>query len=45
MTQTAHPSSSLWLIKLATSFDFCDRDEKQMVYRALISAWKWGMDN
>ena len=45
MTQTAHSSSSLWLVKLAASFDFCDKDEKQMVYHALVSAWKWGMDN
>jgi hypothetical protein len=45
MTHTVHSSSSLWLVKLAASFDFCDRDEKQMVYRVLISAWKWGRDS
>ena len=42
MTQTAHSSSSLWLMKLAASFDFCDKGEKSRIYRVLLSAWEWG---
>lgn len=42
MTHTVHSSSSLWLVKLATSFDFCDKDEKKRVYHALCAAWNWG---
>lgn len=42
MTRSRHKPTSLWLMELAASFDFCDKDEKKRVYHALCAAWNWG---
>ena len=34
--------TDVWLMELAASFGFCDKDEKQRIYYALCAAWNWG---
>lgn len=42
MTCRKHKPAAMWIMELAASFDFCDKDEKQRVYYALCAAWNWG---
>ena len=42
MTRRKHKSTAMWLMELAASFDFCDKDEQRRVYNALCNAWSWG---
>lgn len=42
MTRRKHKPAAMWLMELAASFDFCDKDEKKRVYHALCAAWNWG---
>lgn len=37
--------SAMWLMELADSFDYCDKDEKSRIYNALCSAWNWGINH
>ena len=41
MTREGHKPAAMWIMELAASFDFCDKDEKQRVYYALCAAWNW----
>ena len=39
MTCRKHKPAAMWIMELAASFDFCDKNEKQRVYYALCAAW------
>lgn len=43
MNAWKHKPAALWMMELAAEFDFCTKDEKLKVYRALSSAWAWGL--
>ena len=35
--------ADVWLMELAASFGFCDKDEQRRVYHALCAAWNWSV--